>query len=438
MTVTRRNLLMHTLFGAGALGLRSLATGLPVSFFLNPRRAAAAGACADATKAQYFILSTSAAGDPINASSPGTYSDPKIIHSPDPAMAPTPIIMRGQTYQAAMPWSTLGTLPGAVLDRTTFWHLMTNTPIHPNEPKVLALMGASPKNEMLPSLLAKTLAPCLKTVQAQPLAIGSSGPAEALAYDTAPLPIIPPVALKDTLANPAGPLTQLQSIRDQTMSQVYALYKNGATPTEQAYIDSMVNTQQQVRSLNLTLLNSLSQIKDNSVASQIVAAITVIQMNISPVISIHIPFGGDNHSDTGLATETAQTLSGVASIVSLLQQLQAAGLQDKVTFMTLNVFGRGLLMNGNNPATDGRPHNGNHQVSITIGKPFKGGVIGGVAPVGVDYGATGIDSASGLSTSGGDILPAETLGSFAQTMLAAVGGDPTTVSKGKVITAALA
>ena len=45
--------------------------------------------------------------------------------------------------------------------------------------------------------------------------------------------------------------------------------------------------------------------------------------------------------------------------------------------MSLNVFGR-TLGPGN---TDGRQHNQNHQVSITIGKPFAGGVIGGVGPV---------------------------------------------------------
>ena len=97
-------------------------------------------------------------------------------------------------------------------------------------------------------------------------------------------------------------------------------------------------------------------------------------MKVSPVISIHIPFGGDNHRDVGLATETPQTVSGVATIVSLMQQLATAGLSDQVTLVSLNVFGR-TIGPGN---TDGRQHNPNHQVSFTIGKPFKGGIIGGV------------------------------------------------------------
>src|SRR6185369_4498973 len=55
MTFTRRQTLLSALFGAGYVGLRALATGLPASFLLNPRRAlAAAPACtADKGKAQF-------------------------------------------------------------------------------------------------------------------------------------------------------------------------------------------------------------------------------------------------------------------------------------------------------------------------------------------------------------------------------------------------
>ncbi len=173
-------------------------------------------------------------------------------------------------------------------------------------------------------------------------------------------------------------------------------------------------------------------------ASQILAAVTLIQMKVTPVIAIHIPFGGDNHRDIGLATETAQTISGVAAIGSLMQKLAAAGLSDQVTFMSLNVFGR-TLGPGN---TDGRQHNQNHQVSLTIGKPFKGGVIGGVAPAGNDYAATAIDSATGASSATGDVTPLQSLASFGQTMLAAVGAPQATLSAnvkiGKVVTGALA
>jgi hypothetical protein len=438
MLISRRQAITTTLFGTGAVGLRALATGLPASFLLNPRRALAdvtAPTCVAKDQAQFIILNTSGAGDPINSSVPGTYEDPLIAHSLDPAMAPTPLTIQGQTYTAAAPWATL---PQAALDRTCFWHLMTNTPVHPKEPEVLKLMGAVYAGEMLPSLLAKNLASCLGTIQSQPITVGATSPAEGLSYGGAALPIIPALALKATLTNPAGPLSDLQSLRDQTLGQLYDLYKNTATAAGKAYIDSLVTSQRQVRDVNQDLLSTLASIKDNGAASQILAAVTLIQMNVTPVVAIHIPFGGDNHRDLGLATETAQTVSGVATIVALLQQLAAAGLSDRVTLMSLNVFGR-TLGPGN---TDGRQHNANHQVSITIGKPFRGGVIGGVGPVQGDYGALAVDSATGKGGTGGDIHVLDTLPSFGRTILAAVGTDPSVVDAsitgGKVVKAALA
>jgi hypothetical protein len=436
--ITRRDAIMSTLFGAGCVGLRALATGLPPALLLNPRRAlAAAPACgaAQQAKAQFIILNTSGSGDPINASAPGTYDDAAISHSLDPAMAPTALTLGGQATTAAAPWAAL---PQAVLDRTVFWHLMTNTPVHPKEPDVLKLMGSVYAGEMLPSLLAKQLAPCLNTIQAQPISLGATSPAEGLSYGGAALPIIPALALKATLTNTPGPLTNLQPLRDQTLAQLYDVYRNGATPAQRTYIDSLVTSQQQVRNINQSLLDALTSIKDNSAASQILAAVTLIQMNVTPVVSIHIPFGGDNHRDVGLAAETAQTVSGVAAIAALMQQLATAGLADKVTFMTLNVFGRTL----GPTSTDGRQHNANHQVSITIGKPFRGGVIGAVAPVAGDYGATAIDAKTGKGGAAGDIKPVDTLPAFGRTMLAAVGVDDATatsaIAAGKVIPAALA
>ena len=125
-------------------------------------------------------------------------------------------------------------------------------------------------------------------------------------------------------------------------------------------------------------------------------------MNVSPVVFIDIPFSGDNHRDVKLEAETEQTITGVATLVSLMQQLKSAGLEDKVTFMTLNVFGR-TLAPGNE---DGRTHNDAHQVSLTIGKPFRGGVIGAVGPVAPDYGALPIDSKSGAGRADGEYSPA--------------------------------
>ena len=437
MTTTRRKILLSTLFGAGYVGLRALATGIPAAVLLRGRDAHAdpAGTCAAPDKAQFFILSTSGNGDPINANVPGTYEDANIYHSLDPLMAKTATTFGGKATSAALPWTQL---PQNVRDRTAFWHIMTNTPVHPKEPDVLRLMGSSYGDEMLPSLLAKQLAPCLGTVQAQPITLGASSPSEGLSYAGQALPIIPPLALKATLTSPDGPLSRLTGLRDQTLSQLDALYRGGANAGQKAYLDALINSQAEVRNIRQDLLSSLSSIKDNSVTSQITAAVALIQMKVTPVVAIHIPFGGDNHNDLALAGETKQTISGVAAIGGLMDQLAAAGLSDSVSFVSLNVFGRTLGQD----SVNGRNHNQAHQVSIAIGKPFRGGVIGGVGPVGKDYGALSITSASGAGGTGGDIAPDATLASFAKTTLAAVGVDSATieaaVTSGKVVTGALA
>ncbi len=56
--------------------------------------------------------------------------------------------------------------------------MMTNPPVHPKEPDVLKLMGSTYGGEMLPSLLAQQLAPCLGTIQSQPITLGATSPAE--------------------------------------------------------------------------------------------------------------------------------------------------------------------------------------------------------------------------------------------------------------------
>jgi len=137
-----------------------------------------------------------------------------------------------------------------------------------------------------------------------------------------------------------------------------------------------------------------------------------------------------------LGLETCATLGLLQA--GQAKQLAAAGLSDQVTLMSLNVFGR-TIGPGN---TDGRQHNPNHQVSITIGKPFKGGIIGGVAPLGTDYGALAIDSKSGAASASGDVSALNSLAAFGQTMLAAVGVSPAIISSevatGAVVTGALA
>ncbi|HEY1954347.1 MAG TPA: hypothetical protein VGH28_02015 [Polyangiaceae bacterium] len=465
---------MSLLFGGSMIGLRSIVSGLPVKMLLDPKKALAdtqAQCLGNLGAAQFIILNTSGSGDPFSCNGPGTYDDPvnkgdmSPLAHPDPAtfpyMAPTAIGLGSQTYKAAQIWSTLG--PGTgnadVLDRTCFIHMMTNTPVHPKEPQVLELMGATQYNEMFPSVLAKQLAPCLGTLQTQPISVGATTPSEALQFGGQALPTVPPTALSATLTNaktgPSAGMTNLQGLRDQTLNQMYQWYKDTSqtSPAQRAYIDSLVTSQSQARDPAIQdRLGMLSGITKNDNNGQITAAIALILMKVTPVIAVHFPFGGDNHSDPGFTNEATQSQTGLQAIVQLMTQLKANSLQDSVSFLNLNVFGRTM-----GPAnTQGRQHNQCHQMSLMIGKPFKGGVVGGVTsvdaqgnPVAVgnskffDYGCTGIDSATGKPViGGGDVAPVDTLASWGKTVLSAVGATSDEVNAaitgGKIIQGAIA
>jgi hypothetical protein len=442
MSITRRKALLSTLFGTGYIGLRSLATGIPVSVLLHGPKALAGTptSCSNAN-AQYVIMSTCGSGDPISCNAPGTYDGglaTALAHPTASSMAPTALTINGTKTVAAAPWATL---PQTVLDRMSLWHMQTNTPIHPAEPRVLGLYGATMPNEMLPSLLSAALQPCLNTVQAQPIALGAASPSEQLTFKGQPLPVIPPLALKDTLTSPSVKgllgINNLQSLRDSTLATVESIYSSAGTPAQQSFIESMIISQQQLRSLNQTLIGQIAELPDNSVASQVSAAITLMQLNVSAVYTIHIPFGGDNHFDSNLTAEATQTVSGFASLANMFTALTTASLIDNVSFLSLNVFGRTMAAANN---MNGRGHNENHHLGIAIGKPFAGGIIGGVTAVAPDYGCTSIDPTTGAA--GGSLQPVDTLAAFGATVMTAVGVDPTYVSSvipnATVVQAALA
>ena len=164
MNIDRRKLVLTGLFGAGWIGLRSLATGIPASILADPIKSAAAdpAAACTATKPQYIYWLTSGSGDPLNANVPGCYDDAGIYHTADATMAPTAMTFGSKTTNAAKPWASLDP---AILARTSFFHHGTYTNSHGDAAKVNRLMGAVQRQEMLVSFLAKSLAPCMNSVQ---------------------------------------------------------------------------------------------------------------------------------------------------------------------------------------------------------------------------------------------------------------------------------
>lgn len=435
MDTTRRQALLSGLFGAGALGLRALATGLPTWLLANPLAARAnPPLCqgADPLAAQYLILVTSEDGDPLNANVPGTYDSPDIYHSNDFRMAPTPMTVGGLRTVAARPWATLD---AAVLARTCFFHHGTYTINHGNHPKVLRLMGAVRRQEMLISLLAKNLAPCLGTIQTEPAVISPN----LITYQGRVLPILSPPDLSALLSGPNTPLQRLQRLRDADMDRLNSLFKKDGTAAQRALLDEHAQSQAQARSLSALLLDSLSQVKGSSRSDLNITAAVLIKMNVAPVVTMSYSWGGDNHSDSGLATETTETVASVEAITNLMARLREFGLQDRVTFVAQNVFGRTLSRKVREP--NGRDHHGNHHCSVIIGSRIRSSLIGGVELKGIEYEGQDLSSQTGQGGAGGDIAFADTLGAMGKTLGVAVGVNQSVlddqITQGKVVKAAL-
>jgi len=431
MRPDRRDAILKLLFGAGGIGLRALATGVPASILLDPRRALAAGADggitdgpgADGTGAltnpQFLIFSTSANGDPINCNAPGTYDDPNIGHPADPSMASTPLSLGGgATVNAAQIWSTL---PAAMLARTCFFHHATYTVIHPDEGKVLRMMGAVAGGEMLPSWLSRELAGALGTVRAQPISLSGSA-TEAVYYQGAPQALLTPTTLSSVLSSPTNGLgsADLVKLRDQGLDALLAFARSQGQTAQKSFIDRYATSTAQLRTLQDRLLAGLATIKNNSADSQIQAAIILFQMKVTPAVVVNVGFGGDNHGDPGLAGEIAGHQSGVATLAKLTPALAAAGMADQVTFAMTNVFGRTMIAS---QSTNGRQHNQGHHVSLIVGARVHGSVIGGVAQpaAGKEYTALPIDSATGQGSASGDVGFSSTFGAMGKTLGAAVG-----------------
>ncbi|HKP59504.1 MAG TPA: DUF1501 domain-containing protein [Polyangiales bacterium] len=430
-TITRREALLGSLISGSYLGLRAMATGLPAWYLADPRRATAQDlecTIAAKEKLQYLIVSASSMGDPINCNCPGTYEAPEIIHPMQPEMAATPLMLGGKMYQVAKPWATVeagGALQAATHGRMLFFHHSTRTTVHGDQPKVMKLLGATNRGEMLVSAYAKHLATCFGTVQREPIAVGARGNAsELVSFAGRTLPAVSPTQLKQLLTGSrTDPLVKLRPLRDAALDRLNELAKSEGSPVQKAFLDSLALSQRQVRALAEQLATTLMAITADDVNGQALAAAALISANVTPVVTIRIPFGGDNHSDQDLQTEVTQTVSGVQGIQAVQNALGMLNLTDKVTFATLNVFGRNLNGIAKVESRSGRDHYGNHSVMLMIGKNVKAGVIGGVAKGGSSgaYVASDIDSTSGAAAMGGDIKAAETHVSAARTLGAALG-----------------
>jgi len=432
----RRGLLGAFATFGGGLILRSLATGIPAKILLDPLSASAD----ELPIGKTLILSSSSQGDPFNANVPGTYDFPsnQIYHSADPAMAKTALTLAGTQSFAAKPWANL---KQSILDRTAFFHHATYTPVHGELNRVQKIMNTTEKNDMLISLIARELAPSLGSVQSDPVSLGASG-GELLSSGGRILGNVAPMSVRQALGGVEGPLKDLTEMRDESIDQIYALYKERGTPSQKTLLDAWARSRDEVRGISQDLVSRLDAIDGNDQLNQVRTASILAAMNIAPVITIHLDFGRDNHNDSDFETEAASHLESIPMLEMLmdeLDQMKADGvLKQDVLVGSLNVFGRTLKKKG----MGGRDHNSGHHVMMLMGNGIKGGIVGGVDlnEQGSEYIATAIDSQTGAK--GGDIPFDESLAAAGKTLGAALGVAETRLDQmitgGKVVKSILA
>ncbi len=422
---TRRDLLRSSLYGTGLLGLRALATGVPISLLKTPVRAWAD----EPSRQRMLIMTASRNGDPFNANCPGSYGE-GIVHPDSPDFAPTDIMLGDRAHVAARAWTQLDQKH---LDRTCFIHHGTLTNAHGNHGKVMRLMGKVRRNEMMVSFFSKELQAGFGTIQTEPVNVG----APLLSFEGRKLAKLAPRSLKEALAPSNDTLGQLTTLRDAELDRLHALLKEDGTVEQRRLLDRFAQSRREARQISQDLIDRLDVIDGDGPDDQVIAVAVLAAMNVSPVLTLGLRFGADNHTDGDLAKEIEQSTAGIRQIGDLLRQLDELGLGERVVVSGLNVFGRTLSKKG----TNGRDHNAHHHVLFMTGAGVKPGVVGGIKPKGKDWAATGIDSKTGTGTDEGDIAYEETLSAVGKTLGAALGISSARLDEeiegGKVISAAL-
>jgi len=350
----------------------------------------------------------------MNANCPGSYHEG--IEN-NPLLTPVDFSLGEVMTQAAEPWSLL---PERLRSRLAFIHYQTNSAAHIEYRSTMTFHGsvknaAGNGSEMFSSAIADLSHESIGTLQPEPLPLCR----EILTVKGQPLQNLKPTEIKSLFADDEGTFTQFQSLRDQVLDGLYSDLRVSGTRTQRRFLDQYALSREQARSLGENLGGLLEALPTNADESngpldQVVAAVALAKLKIAPVITINIPFGRDNHQDSTLAVEAEQTRSGVATINSLWEELERAGLTEQVTFATMNVFGRTLSRNG----AGGRNHNRRHAVMAAFGPQVRAGVYGGALANGS---CSHIDPMTGAAIDSGGILPEHSMESMGKSLAVALG-----------------
>jgi hypothetical protein len=419
-SIDRRSFLKGLSLGSIPFFLESVATGIPLSWFMNPGRILAEEG--SGMKARYLVLSTSMEGDPFLCNGPGSYIHEDMMHPV--GLLTENVRLGGLSYKVGSPWKKLE----AYFPNMGFFYFSTMLSNHPEELRALRISGATERNEMLVSLLSEHLSLRLGTVQNKPISLGAKAE-EILNFRGQPQPNFRPLGIKNILMDRKDIFENLHQLREDSLSKILAYMKDRGNQGRKNYIEKYIQSQTEAKNLGMEILNTISSISGDDIMNQIKTALALIMMKVTPVITIHIDFGADNHIDVDLKNERNKLSSGVDAIAFFINQLINFKLQDEVVFASYNVFGRNMSLSKRK--LRGRDHWGDASGGIIYGNRIKGNLYGGLEynESKKDFVSLPMNAQTGMGDRGGDISTQETFASFAKTLAYAVGVSVADVDK---------
>ncbi|MEM9069838.1 MAG: hypothetical protein AAGE52_15100 [Myxococcota bacterium] len=401
----KRRSMLRFLFGAGGVGLTAAATGLPVTFLRTGR------ARADERGARFLVMMSNSAGDPFNCNTPGTYDDDFVWHPSGSDYEPIDLQVGDSVVRAARLWERL---PLEMRQNTAFLHHATRSQLHSELAKVLRLHGKTRGGFSVAEIIAQHNAPVLDTLQPNPLPLGDK---DTLEVNGAPTPRLSPQSLKSLLVSDADDvLASFADLRSRELDRINAILREHGNTEQRRLLDAMALSRQEAAALGDAAGELLSSITDDGPVSQMRAAIALIRLRVAPVMSVNLPFGGDNHGDPNLDREGEEYRVGIDAIRVLFEEAAAAGLADQIAFATLSIFGRSLRRFNN-----GRTHHPVHSTMMLYAPGIRGGVFGGVADDGRHGFLRAYDSRTGVPAEDGDVTIETSLPSVGKTLACAAG-----------------
>jgi uncharacterized protein (DUF1501 family) len=324
-----------------------------------------------------------------------------------------------QVTWAARPWADL---PDALRGRLSVIRHRTFTNAHPEFGNVMKFHGAVKGpgrigTESLPAMIAQETFGSLGTALESPMQV--AGP--AVDFRGGPIRGQDPENLA-LLFSESGTYRGLSAnefadYRDSALDAIYRDVRTSGTHAQRRFLDEHARSRADARALAESLGPALAPITEASgdVEKQVLAAVALIQHNVTPVVIVDLPFGDDNHQDAALEDEVTETIMGVGGIRRLWDELTARGLEDRVTFAYLSVFGRTLERNG----SGGRNHHGSDHAMVMFGPHVTPGVLGGLIE----------DDRSLRAGPIGDVAVDDTLSSAGKTLAKACGVPDETIEE---------